>query len=81
MKDALSSNLYGFIRINELSAWLGLIFTVFGIIYVVNAVNLIGGIGELVSGFHQTTALILIVAVDMLLMLLCIYNYKIRIKR
>ncbi len=44
------SDLYGFLWLRSIPAWIGWIITGFCIIYVVNAVNLIDGIDGLASG-------------------------------
>ena len=44
------NNLYGFLGIYEISYWIGIPFTIFTIIFITNAINLIDGIDGLASG-------------------------------
>ena len=44
------NNLYGFMGIHEVPYWLGFIFTVFIIVFIDNAINLIDGIDGLAAG-------------------------------
>ena len=44
------NNLYGLFGIHELTPWLGIPFTIFLTVFIVNAINLIDGIDGLASG-------------------------------
>ena len=47
------NNLYGLFGINAIPAWFGVPFTVFAIVFVVNAMNLIDGIDGLCAGISE----------------------------
>lgn len=53
------NNLYGIMGITTLSPWVGIPFTVFAIMLVVNAVNLIDGLDGLCSGLVASGCLLL----------------------
>ncbi|MDE6444648.1 MAG: undecaprenyl/decaprenyl-phosphate alpha-N-acetylglucosaminyl 1-phosphate transferase [Muribaculaceae bacterium] len=56
MSGMYIDNLFGFIWLKQLPIWLGILATVFAVVYVVNAINLIDGIDGLASGL-STVAL------------------------
>lgn len=56
MSGMYIDNLFGFLWLHELPIWLGILATVFAVVYVVNAINLIDGIDGLASGL-STVAL------------------------
>lgn len=47
------NNLYGLFGIHELSAWIGIPFTILGVVFITNAINLIDGIDGLASGLSS----------------------------
>ena len=52
------NNLYGFLGIHEISYWIGIPLTIFTVIYITNAINLIDGIDGLASGLSGVSLLI-----------------------
>ena len=44
------TDMHGFLWINQWPVWIGVLFTILGVVYVVNAINLIDGIDGLASG-------------------------------
>ena len=53
------NNLYGLFGIHELTPWLGIPFTIFLTVFIVNAINLIDGIDGLASGLSSISLLAL----------------------
>ena len=53
------NNLYGLFGIHELTRWLGIPFTIFLTVFIVNAINLIDGIDGLASGLSSISLLAL----------------------
>lgn len=53
------NNFYGLFGIYELAPWLGMPLTIFAIVFITNAINLIDGIDGLASGLSATALLIL----------------------
>lgn len=53
------NNLYGLFGIYELTPWLGIPFTIFVVVFITNAINLIDGIDGLASGLSSVSLLIL----------------------
>lgn len=52
------NNLYGIFGIQELSAWIGIPFTIFVVVFITNAINLIDGIDGLASGLSSVALII-----------------------
>lgn len=52
------NNLYGIFGIYELSPWIGIPFTIFTVVFITNAINLIDGIDGLASGLSSVALLI-----------------------
>lgn len=52
------NNLYGLFGIHELSAYIGMPFTVLAVVFITNAINLIDGIDGLASGLSSVALLI-----------------------
>lgn len=53
------NNFYGLFGIHELAPWIGMPLTIFAIVFITNAINLIDGIDGLASGLSGTALLIL----------------------
>lgn len=53
------NNLYGLFGIHELSAWIGIPFTILGVVFITNAINLIDGIDGLASGLSSVALAVL----------------------
>lgn len=53
------NDLYGVLFIVELPAWIGMPFTVFGVVLIINAINLIDGLDGLCSGLVLVGCLVL----------------------
>lgn len=53
------NNFYGLFGINELAPWIGMPLTIFAIVFITNAINLIDGIDGLASGLSGAALLIL----------------------
>lgn len=53
------NDLYGLFGINDLTAWVGMPFTVLIVIFITNAINLIDGIDGLASGLSSVALLVL----------------------
>lgn len=53
------NNMYGILGIHALTPWLGIPFTIFVIVFICNAINLIDGIDGLASGLSCVSLLIL----------------------
>lgn len=53
------NNFYGLFGIYELAPWVGIPLTIFAIVFITNAINLIDGIDGLASGLSGTALLIL----------------------
>lgn len=51
------NDLYGLLGIHQLPAWIGMPFTVFVVVFITNAVNLIDGIDGLASGLSSVALL------------------------
>lgn len=52
------NDLYGLFGINTLSYWVGIPFTIFTIVFITNAINLIDGIDGLASGLSSVALLV-----------------------
>lgn len=52
------NNFYGLFGLNEIPAWAGILFTMFVIVFITNAINLIDGIDGLASGLSSVSLLI-----------------------
>lgn len=53
------NNLYGLFGFHELSPWLGIPFTLFVVVFITNAINLIDGIDGLASGLSSVALAVL----------------------
>lgn len=53
------NNFYGLFGIHELTPWIGIPLTIFVIVFITNAINLIDGIDGLASGLSGTALLVL----------------------
>ncbi len=53
------NNLYGLFGIHELTPWLGIPFTLFVVVFITNAINLIDGIDGLASGLSSVALAVL----------------------
>lgn len=53
------NNLYGLLGIYELSPWIGIPFTIFVVVFIINSINLIDGLDGLASGLGSLSLLIL----------------------
>lgn len=53
------NNLYGLFGIHELNVWISIPFTVFAVVFITNAINLMDGIDGLASGLSSITLLVL----------------------
>lgn len=53
------NNLYGIFGIHEISAWIGIPFTMLAVVFITNAVNLIDGIDGLASGLSSVALSVL----------------------
>lgn len=53
------NNLYGLFGIHELSPWIGIPFTLFVAVYIINSINLIDGLDGLASGLANLSLCIL----------------------
>lgn len=53
------NNLYGIFGIYELTPWIGIPFTIFSVVFITNAINLIDGIDGLASGLSIVSLVIL----------------------
>ena len=53
------NNLYGLFGMHELPAWLGMPLTIFVIVFICNAINLIDGIDGLASGLSGVSLMVL----------------------
>lgn len=53
------NDLYGLFGINELTPWLGIPFTIFLVVFITNAINLIDGIDGLASGLSSVSLIVL----------------------
>lgn len=53
------NNLYGLFGIHELSAWIGIPFTLLTVVFITNAINLIDGIDGLASGLSSVALTVL----------------------
>lgn len=53
------NNLYGLFGLHELSPWLGIPFTLFVVVFITNAINLIDGIDGLASGLSSVALAVL----------------------
>lgn len=53
------NNFYGLLGIHELSAWIGIPFTILTVVFIINAINLIDGIDGLASGLSSVALAVL----------------------
>lgn len=53
------NNFYGLFGIHELSAWIGIPFTILAVVFITNAINLIDGIDGLASGLSSVALTVL----------------------
>lgn len=53
------NNLYGIFGIQEISAWIGIPFTMLAVVFITNAINLIDGIDGLASGLSSVALSVL----------------------
>lgn len=53
------NNLYGIFGIHEISAWIGIPFTMLAVVFITNAINLIDGIDGLASGLSSVALSVL----------------------
>lgn len=59
LSDLWINNLYGVFGVYELTPWVGVPFTLFAVVFITNAINLIDGIDGLASGLSGMAVLVL----------------------